>query len=132
MIGHCQRNPALTFLQALCHCLDCRKISGTTYSTNLRVPSGAGFKVTAGTPRTVAKTGDTTGNTVTSHFCGDCGSTLFRTSDTFGPGVCALKVGAMDDLDALHDARPTVELFAGHRVAWIPEIPGTTKLPGMP
>ena len=95
------------------------------------IPADAGFRVTSGTPKTIAKTADT-GSVITSHFCGDCGSTLFRTSDTFGPGVCALKVGAMDDLDALDDARPTVELFAGHRVAWIPEISGTTKLPGMP
>ena len=118
--------------QIICHCLDCRKISGSTYSTNLRVPAGAGFRVTAGAARTVAKTADTTGNTVTSHFCGDCGSTLFRTGPTFGDGVTIVKAGVMDDPAALDHARPAVELFVGHRVAWVPELPDTQKLPAMP
>jgi hypothetical protein len=69
--------------QALCHCADCRKITGSTYSTNIIVP-GEGFSVTKGTPKTIGKKGDNTGNTITSHFCGDCGSTLFRDGPTFG------------------------------------------------
>ena len=88
--------------------------------------------MTAGTPRTVSKTAETTGNTVTSHFCGDCGSTLFRTGPTFGDGVTVLKVGVMDDPSALDDARPAVELFVGNRVAWVPELSDTLKLPAMP
>lgn len=61
--------------KALCHCMDCRKITGSTYSTNLIIP-GEGFEVTKGTPKTIAKKADS-GNTITSHFCGDCGSTLW-------------------------------------------------------
>merc|ERR1712032_1072585 len=37
-------------MKALCHCVDCRKITGSTYSTNSIYPEG-GFKVTQGTPR---------------------------------------------------------------------------------
>ena len=44
MIG----NPSLADqLQALCHCADCRKISGGNYSNNIIVP-GEAFKVTKG------------------------------------------------------------------------------------
>ncbi|KAK5214856.1 hypothetical protein LTR47_012069, partial [Exophiala xenobiotica] len=71
--------PAMT---ALCHCADCRHISGGLYSHNIVVPS-ENFKVTKGTPRTISKTADS-GKQITSCFCPDCGTTLFRYGDTFG------------------------------------------------
>lgn len=52
--------------QALCHCADCRKITGSTYSTNAIFPEDK-FKVTKGTTKQHAKTADT-GNTIISHF----------------------------------------------------------------
>lgn len=48
-------------LQALCHCNDCQKISGSIFSTNVVVP-GEDFKVT-GTPKVFTKTADS-GNTI--------------------------------------------------------------------
>lgn len=65
-------------LQALCYCQDCRKISGSTYSTNLFVASDD-FRVISGTPKQYSKLSDI-GNTMTSNFCGDCGVTLWRES----------------------------------------------------
>ncbi|KAI1406132.1 Mss4-like protein [Hypoxylon fuscum] len=110
--------------KAVCHCLDCRKISGSTYSTNLIVP-GAGFKLLSGTPKAISKVADS-GNQITSYFCGDCGSTLWRDGASFGDNK-VIKVGVMDDLNALGEAKPVVELFAEHRVSWVPEIPGTAQ-----
>ncbi|RYP71999.1 hypothetical protein DL771_004468 [Monosporascus sp. 5C6A] len=115
--------------KALCHCLDCRKISGSTYSTNIMVP-GSAFKVISGTPKTISKKADS-GNQITSHFCGDCGTTLFRDSPSFGDNK-AIKVGILDDVNALEDAKPAVELFAGRKPSWIPDVPGAGKLDGMP
>ncbi|KAK5245181.1 hypothetical protein LTR16_007381, partial [Cryomyces antarcticus] len=106
---------------ALCHCTDCRKISGSTYSTNILVPED-GFEVTSGSPKKFAKTADSK-NTITSYFCGDCGSTLFRD----GP-----KVGVIDDVKAMDEAKPGVELYAPTRVAWVPEIQGADQKDGMP
>jgi len=54
------------FLQALCHCADCRKTTGSTYSTNGIYPEAA-FKVTQGTPKVFTKTADS-GNAMESHF----------------------------------------------------------------
>ena len=54
----------LTHPQALCHCTDCRKISGGNYSNNIVVPS-ENFKVTAGTPKEISKTADS-GKPITS------------------------------------------------------------------
>ncbi|KAI1777375.1 Mss4-like protein [Hypoxylon cercidicola] len=110
--------------KALCHCLDCRKITGSTYSTNLIVPS-AGFKILSGTPKTLTKVADS-GKEITSHFCGDCGSTLFRDGPSFGDNK-VIKVGIMDDLDALDDAKPAAELFTPHRVGWVQEVPGAVQ-----
>lgn len=43
---------------------------------------------------------------------------------------CA-QVGVMDDAEALAAAKPGVELYAGHRVDWVPEIPGAKQAQGM-
>ncbi|KAH7062560.1 Mss4-like protein [Macrophomina phaseolina] len=111
-------------LKATCHCLDCRKISGSTYSTNLVVPED-GFKLLQGTPKSISKTGDS-GNTITSHFCGDCGTTLYRDGGIF-PGSKIIKAGVLDDLDALNKAKPTTELYVKRRVEWVPEMPGAQQ-----
>lgn len=55
--------------QALCHCYDCKKISGGHYSHNIVVPL-EGFKVTRGTPKTYSKVADS-GKEITNHFCGE-------------------------------------------------------------
>ncbi|KAI1763386.1 Mss4-like protein [Hypoxylon sp. FL1150] len=94
--------------KALCHCLDCRKITGSTYSTNIIVP-GAGFKVLSGTPKTLTKKADS-GKDITSHFCGDCGSTLYRDGPSFGDNK-VIKVGVLDDPKALDEAKPDDELY---------------------
>ncbi|MCJ1477154.1 hypothetical protein MMC13_005825, partial [Lambiella insularis] len=114
---------------AVCHCRDCQKISGSTYSTNTIV-SEDGFKVTEGKLKSISKTADG-GNTITSHFCGDCGSTLFRDGPTF-PGMKVVKAGVLDDVDALEHAKPGAELFTTTRVSWVPEIAGAAQKPGMP
>jgi len=114
--------------QALCHCLDCRKISGSTYSTNIIVPAD-GFSVTSGVPKTISKTADG-GNPITSHFCGDCGSTMFRTGPSF-PGLTLVKAGVMDDVGALDAAKPGVELYSGERVGWVSCVEGAEQKMGM-
>jgi Glutathione-dependent formaldehyde-activating enzyme len=54
----------LTPTQALCHCADCRKISGGNYSNNIVVPS-QNFKILSGTPKEISKTADS-GKEITS------------------------------------------------------------------
>ena len=101
--------------------------SGSTYSTNLAVAE-EDFKV-SGSPKSISKKADG-GNTITSYFCGDCGSTLFRAGDTF-KGMRIVKAGVMDDYSALNEAQPGVELFTEHRVKWVPQVPGTDEKKGM-
>ncbi|PMD13866.1 hypothetical protein NA56DRAFT_584741 [Hyaloscypha hepaticicola] len=115
--------------KALCHCLDCRKISGATFSNNLIVPED-NFKLESGKPKEISKTADS-GNKITSHFCPDCGTTLFRTGDSF-PGAVVIKAGILDDKDFPNNNVPGAELFVGHRVQWNKEVDGAAQLPSMP
>ncbi|KAI9874175.1 MAG: hypothetical protein M1830_010101 [Pleopsidium flavum] len=115
-------------MKVLCHCRDCRKIGGSTYSTNIAIPD-SNFTLVSGTPKTISKTGDS-GKTITSSFCGDCGTTLLRTGESF-PGLVMVKVGVMDDVGAFKEARPGAELFAKQRVEWVPEVEGAKQLEGM-
>ncbi|KAI1747714.1 Mss4-like protein [Xylaria castorea] len=110
--------------KALCHCHDCRKITGSTFSTNLIV-AGANFKLTSGAPKTIGKTADS-GREIVSHFCGDCGSTLWRDGASFGDNM-VVKAGTLDDVDALEKAHPGVELFADHRVSWVTQVPNAAQ-----
>lgn len=87
--------------------------------------------MTKGSPKSYAKQGGDTGNTVTSHFCGDCGSTLWRDGPTFGEGK-VIKVGIMDDVNALDNAQPGVELYAPERVKWVSAISGAAQKKNMP
>lgn len=87
------------------------------------------FKLVSGTPKTFSKTSDS-GKTITSHFCGDCGSTLFRTGDSF-PDTVIIKLGVMDSKDAFEKAKPEVELYSTQRVDWVPEIQGAKQMKTM-
>ena len=83
------------------------------------------FKVLSGNPKPISKIGGS-GNTITSHFCGDCGSTMWRDGLGF-PGLKIIKAGTLDDVDALAKAKPTAELFTLTRVDWVNEIPGAAQ-----
>jgi len=82
-----------------------------------------------GKPKEISKTADT-GKKITSHFCPDCGTTLFRTGESF-PGGVILKAGVLDDSDHPDDNVPKGELFVDHRVKWVPPLEGAQQVPGM-
>ncbi|KAH6638469.1 DUF636 domain protein [Boeremia exigua] len=109
--------------KALCHCLDCRKITGSAFSTNFIVPN-EGFSVTKGSPKSFSKKAES-GNFITSNFCGDCGSTLWRQSETFGD-TKIIKVGTIDGT-AIEDIKPTSELFIANRISWVSPVEGAEQ-----
>lgn len=80
--------------------------------------------MTQGTPKAFPKVAKS-GKTITSFFCGDCGSTLWRQSETYA-GMRIIKAGTLDSDDALEiEAKPSTELFVENRIPWLPAIPGT-------
>ncbi|KAG4430049.1 hypothetical protein IFR05_014472 [Cadophora sp. M221] len=112
----------------LCHCLDCRKISGGNYSNNVVVPEGS-FKC-EGKPKEITKQADS-GKKITSHFCPECGTTLFRTGESF-PGAVILKAGVLDDPEWANQNIPKGELYAPERVSWVAAVDGVAQIDGMP
>jgi hypothetical protein len=105
------------------------EITGSTYSTNIIVP-GDKFKVTSGSPKEISKKADS-GKSITSHFCGDCGSTMWRDGETFGPSK-VIKAGTLDDGKALEEAQPGVELYVPERISWVHGVSSASQLKGMP
>ncbi|KAF1941338.1 hypothetical protein EJ02DRAFT_206336 [Clathrospora elynae] len=100
----------------LCHCLDCRKISGSTYSSNA-VYSEDKFKITKGTPKQHKMTADS-GKEIISSFCGDCGSTMWREGDTFA-SKRVVKAGTLDDTSIVDNFKTDAELFVANRPKWV-------------
>ena len=110
-----------------CHCIDCRKFSGSTNSNNLLVPT-AGFKVLSGQLKTYTKTAES-GNEMTSYFCDRCGSTLYRQSSKSDKAV-AVMIGGIDGPEAIENGCPEHELFVRNRPSWMKVIEGTSQADG--
>ena len=84
------------------------------------------LKILSGTLKTNPRKANS-GNTITTHFCGECGSLLYRTSDGY-PGLMVIKVGCIDD-DGRTNAEyvPDVEIFTRSRVPWMKPVDGAKQ-----
>lgn len=105
--------------QALCHCLLCRRLTGTAYTTNILVPRSA-LRIISGTPRRNHFTQES-GLKVETAFCGDCGCMLGKTTDD--PefrDVFILFAGLLDE--DISNFKPDAELWVKHRASWITPI----------
>ncbi|CCF34455.1 hypothetical protein CH063_06444 [Colletotrichum higginsianum] len=108
---------------ALCHCSECRKISGSAFGFNW-VLASKDVEVT-GTPKTFTTTAKS-GNAVISHFCSDCGVTLWRD----GPatkGMMYFKAGTLDDWKDQSSMAPFAEIFTSRRLSWVNAVPNAVQ-----
>ena len=78
-----------------------------------------------GSPKSITKTADS-GKKITSYFCGDCGTTLYRDGDNF-PGANIIKAGVLDDHKWVDEHPPTGELFAPERAAFVQRLQGSDE-----
>lgn len=83
---------------SVCHCLDCKKRSGSAFAVQARWPKA---QVTIeGSSKVFVKVADS-GNRGTFHFCPYCGSDVYYEIDgKFDPkfdGLIAIPLGAFDD-----------------------------------
>ena len=79
---------------SVCHCLDCQKRTGSAFSAQARWPEE---KVRIeGDSRTWTHHADS-GNRITHHFCGECGSTVHYRIEGKFDGLVAIPLGAFDD-----------------------------------
>ncbi|KAF9890032.1 hypothetical protein FE257_006712 [Aspergillus nanangensis] len=109
--------------KCVCHCLECRKSSGSTHALSLLVPSAI-FRVT-GDPASFSYKA-ASGSTVTRYFCRGCGINLY--SDGEGaPGIKFVRGGAVDDSSLMERCRPDMELFIERRAGWLSAIEGAEQ-----
>ncbi|KAG7055592.1 duf636 domain protein [Colletotrichum scovillei] len=108
---------------AACHCLDCRKVSGSVFGVSILV-SAAAFTCDEGTPTDYASTSDS-GNEVVNHFCGTCGVTLW--ADGASSPFKFVKAGVLDDAAALDRLKPAAEIYTCRRAAWCSALEGAQQ-----
>ncbi|RFU80280.1 mss4 [Trichoderma arundinaceum] len=112
-------------LKFKCHCADERKLTGAApFSLNF-ITSTDTLQVVKGELKTWGFVVDS-GNFMTNHSCGQCGSLLYRTSNGF-PGKMAVKIGCVDDEDLLKTFVPDVEIFTRNRAPWVPAVEGAVQ-----
>ncbi len=76
-----------------CHCLDCRKTSGTGHASHAVMPAQA--VEIKGNPSRYDKPADS-GNMVSRYFCPTCGGQVYATNSGM-PGMIYLRASSLDD-----------------------------------
>ena len=99
----------------LCHCLTCRRNTGSAFLAYLVYPR-AKVEIAGATRHFRAPL-------LLRHFCPECGSPLFLEAE--GTDEFDVYVGSLDE--AARAPGPSYELFTARRLAWLPPFPGLRK-----
>jgi hypothetical protein len=94
----------------LCHCMTCRKMTGSAFSATAIYPLEA-VRITGAT-RAFASSNDGR-----RHFCPTCGSAVYGHWEN--SGEIELSLGCFDETNRFS---PTYELWIGRRENWLPEM----------
>ncbi len=94
-----------------CHCNMCRQSSGADYSTWVRVLS-ANFNIVNGAD---SVTEFTISEKNTSHFCNQCGGTIYTSDSDYTDSVGVLRGVIHGDVGQL----PIKHFFYDHRAPWV-------------
>ena len=105
---------------AVCHCKNCQKQAGTSFSVIVAVPAPT-LSVT-GPLKTFNDTGDS-GKPVHRRFCPDCGSPITTDVEAM-PNLTFIKAGTLDDTSWL---KPTMEIYCSSAQSWAPKSSDTQK-----
>lgn len=116
------RIDAQPMMTMACHCRGCQQMSGSAFSSNVAVPSGA-LTLTAG--ETVI--GGLHGEQIRHHHCDHCKSWLFTRIEP-DPGFTNVRVGALDDPAPFV---PFVETCTDQALPWA-STPAPHRYPGFP
>ncbi|HEX7037036.1 MAG TPA: GFA family protein [Pseudomonadales bacterium] len=95
-----------------CHCRACQYTSGGGPAYVVGAVK-AQFRVTRGHPAEFSTLSDA-GHLVTRAFCANCGTHLYSFSDG-SPGVCTVKVGALDEPSRF---KPKLHLWTSEAQPW--------------
>jgi hypothetical protein len=110
-------------VQAVCHCTDCQRQTGSPFSVIVGVPRAA-FKVQGSTLASFATTGEDHGLETQRNFCSACGSPVYSISAAY-PALAFLKAGSLDDASWLE---PTLEAWTSSGHPWSPHFANTARI----
>ncbi|KAL2784915.1 Mss4-like protein [Aspergillus keveii] len=110
---------------ALCHCTDCRKITGSVFTYNFVALRSDLHVSGSGTPKEVSKTADS-GNRLVNYHCADCGTPLYGWKILVGADgvsqkdeIVILRAGIFDDEEFLNRHQPDLEVYVKKRLEWV-------------
>jgi hypothetical protein len=118
----CAGEPAMS---GHCHCIDCRRSSGSGHSSHMAVPKET--VTLSGRLSEYAAPADS-GNMVTRAFCPTCGAPVFSTN-TAMPELIFLRASSLDDLEVF---QPQMVVFASRAPSWDRMDAGLPTFPRMP
>jgi hypothetical protein len=104
-------------VQAVCHCADCQRQTGSPYSVIVGVPLAA-LNVQGDTLSSFRTVGDDHGQETERNFCSACGAPLFSVSGAM-PEVAFIKAGSLDDASWV---QPAVEVWTSSAQPWAPQL----------
>lgn len=98
---------------SVCHCLDCKKRSGSAFAVQARWPAE---RVTIeGQSKSWSKLTDS-GNRISFHFCPDCGSDVHYAIEGKFAGLVAIPLGAFEDP---YFVRPSFSVWEKRKHDWV-------------
>jgi len=112
---------------SICHCLDCRMLTGSAFRANIAAPASS-FRILTGTPRQYVKVGDS-GARRSHAFCEACGSPVYSCAE-HDPLTYSLRVGALSRPEAL--GRPARQIWTRRRLPWVTSLDGVPEVDGQP
>lgn len=96
---------------ANCHCTQCRKASGASFTTSASVPATS-FRLVAGA-ELLREWESSPG--VRRCFCGRCGSSIVKRNDA-KPDTVRLRLGTLDTDPGV---KPSKHIFVGSKAGWV-------------
>jgi hypothetical protein len=108
----CDAEPVAT---AVCHCTDCQRQTGTSFSIIVGVPSDA-LHLEGDSLASFTTVGTDTQQEVARKFCRECGSPIVSVADAM-PGLSFIKAGTLNDTSWLE---PQMHVWSGSAQPWIP------------
>ncbi|CAN8100764.1 unnamed protein product [Discula destructiva] len=110
-------DPAALVYSVICHCINCKKSSGT-HMVNSSIFPKMTFTLTSGSPKTFEDRDTDSGKTLYRNFCGDCGSPVFITTPMV-ESIVAVLSGTLDR--GTEWWVPNKEQYIGTKSHWLPD-----------
>jgi hypothetical protein len=107
----CSVEPLAT---AACHCADCQKQTGTSFSVIVAVPR-EGVQIEGDSLASFTTIGTDSGKEVSRQFCRECGSPIVSLSEAM-PELALIKAGTLDDTSWL---KPQIHTWCDSAQPWI-------------